>query len=760
MAWWGRWRRWRWRPRRWRRRRRRRVPRRRAQRPFRRRRTRRVRRRRWGRRRWRRGYRRRLRLRRRRRRKRRLILTQWHPTKVRRCRISGVLPMILCGAGRSSFNYGLHSDDFTRQKPNNQNPHGGGMSTVTFNLKVLFDQYERFMNKWSYSNDQLDLARYRGCKFTFYRHPEVDFLAQYDNVPPMKMDELTAPNTHPALLLQSKHRVKIYSWKTRPFGPKKVTVKIGPPKLFEDKWYSQSDLCKVSLVSWRLTACDFRFPFCSPQTDNPCVTFQVLGEQYYEVFGTSVLDVPTSYTTQITEFENWLYKKCTHYQTFATDTRLAPQKKASTNGNNTYNPSGTPESATWTQQNYSSFKPGNTDSNYGYCTYKVDDSTFQAIKNYRKQRFKWLTTYTGENHINSTFAKGKYEEYEYHLGWYSNIFIGNLRHNLAFRSAYIDITYNPTVDKGKGNIVWFQYLTKPTTELNRAQAKCLIEDLPLYCAFFGYEDYIQRTLGPYQDIETVGVVCFISPYTDPPCVRKETEKKNWGFVFYDTNFGNGKTPEGIGQVHPYWMQRWRVMAQFQKETQNRIARSGPFSYRDEIPSATLTANYKFYFNWGGDSIFPQIIKNPCPDTGLRPGGHREPRSVQVVSPLTMGPEFIFHRWDWRRGFYNPKALKRMLEKSDNDAESSTGPKVPRWFPALGDQEQESDYDSQETRSQSSQEEAAQEALQDVQETSVQQYLLKQFREQRLLGQQLRLLMLQLTKTQSNLHINPRVLGHA
>ncbi len=143
--------------------------------------------------------------------------------------------------------------------------------------------------------------------------------------------------------------------------------------------------------------------------------------------------------------------------------------------------------------------------------------------------------------------------------------------------------------------MWFQYLTKPTTELNRAQAKCLIEDLPLYCAFFGYEDYIQRTLGPYQDIETVGVICFISPYTEPPCIRQEQDKKDWGFVFYDTNFGNGKTPEGIGQVHPYWMQRWRVMAQFQKETQNRIARSGPFSYRDEIPSATLTANYKFYF---------------------------------------------------------------------------------------------------------------------------------------------------------------------
>nr|UGV43607.1 MAG: ORF1 [Torque teno virus] len=754
MAWWGRWRPWRWRRRRWRGRRRRRLRTRGARRPLRRRRTRRVRRRRWGRRRWRRGYRRRLRLRRRRRRRKKIVLTQWNPAKVRRCRISGVLPMILCGAGRSGFNYGLHSDDLTVQKPLNQNPHGGGMSTVTFSLKVLYDQYQRFLNKWSYPNNQLDLARYKGCKFTFYRHETTDFLVQYDNVPPMKMDEFTAPNTHPSLLLQAKHRRKIPSFKTRPFGKKTVTIKVGPPKLFEDKWYPQSDLCKVPLVSWRVTACDLRFPFCSPQTDNPCFTFQVLHEEYYNVLGTSVLDQPTTYSQQIEKFETWLYEKCTHYQTFATDTRLAPEKNTSPSGE-------TNSSLTWTQGDFTNFKK-HTDSNYGYCTYCPTSQLVTKIKNYRKKRFQWLTTPSPQNqcHINMTYSKGKYEQYEYHLGWYSNIFVGNLRHNLAFRPAYIDVTYNPIVDKGLGNHIWFQYLTKATTELVEAQAKCHIQDLPLYAMTFGYEDYLQRTLGPFQDVETVGIICFICPYTDPPCVNKNQGKNNWGYVFYDTNFGNGKTPEGLGQVHPYWMQRWRPVSQVQKETLNKISRSGPFSYRDEHPSVTLTANYKFYFNWGGDSIFPQIIKNPCPDNNLRPGGHREPRSVQVVSPLTMGPQYLFHSWDWRRGFFNPKTLKRMLEKPDDDAEYPTGPKIPRWVPALDNQGQESNFNSETEISESSEEEAAQEVLQEIQEAPLQQHLIQQYREQRRLGKQLKLVMLQLTKTQSNLHINPRVLGHA
>ncbi len=123
---------------------------------------------------------------------------------------------------------------------------------------------------------------------------------------------------------------------------------------------------------------------------------------------------------------------------------------------------------------------------------------------------------TNTCHINATFARGKIKQWEYHLGWFSNIFIGNLRHNLAFRPAYIDITYNPITDKGEGNIIWFQYLTKPTTQYIETQAKCSITNIPLYAAFYGYEDYLQRTLGPYQDVETLGIICVKCPYTDPP----------------------------------------------------------------------------------------------------------------------------------------------------------------------------------------------------------------------------------------------------
>lgn len=104
------------------------------------------------------------------------------------------------------------------------------MSTTTFSLEVLYDQYKRFMNTWSYPNDQLDLARYKGCKFSFYRHQDTDYIVQYDTVPPMQMDEYTSPNTHPAFLMQAKKKIIVYSFKTRPGGRKRVTVRVPPPQ--------------------------------------------------------------------------------------------------------------------------------------------------------------------------------------------------------------------------------------------------------------------------------------------------------------------------------------------------------------------------------------------------------------------------------------------------------------------------------------------------------------------------------------------------
>nr|UGV45239.1 MAG: ORF1 [Torque teno virus] len=750
MAWRWWWRR-RWKPRRrpawtkYRRRRWRRLRPRRLRRPARgRRRRRTVRRRRVRRLRRRRGWTRRRYLRRRKRRK--LVLTQWNPNTVRRCSIKGIIPLIMCGANTASFNYGMHSDDSTPQPER----FGGGMSTVTFSLYVLYDQYTRHMNRWSYPNDQLDLARYRGCSFRLYRHPTTDFIVQYDNNPPMKNTILSSPNTHPGMLMQQRHKILVPSWQTFPRGRKYVKVKIPPPKLFEDHWYTQPDLCKVPLVTLRSTAADFRHPFCSPQTNNPCTTFQVLRENYNEVLGLPFTVQGTQSNQLINNFTTWLYGSSVHYQTFQTEQMFRPRPK---------NPDGSINTEyqnllnTWTHNIYSK----QVDSNFGYASYNFSGEN----KNYATKIRQWywtnLTTMTATvPNIGPTYANTTTPEYEYHAGWFSPVFIGPNRHNIQFRTAYMDVTYNPINDKGQFNKVWFQYSTKPTTEFNSTQCKCVIENIPLWSALFGYGEYVESQLGPFQDHETVGLVIVQCPYTVPALYNKD--KPLMGYVFYDTNFGNGKLGNGSGQVPRYWQMRWYPILKRQKQVMNDICKTGPFSYRDELLQVDLASSYTFRFNWGGDLLYHQVIKDPCSSSGLAPSDSgRFKRDVQVVSPLTMGPRLLFHSFDQRRGFFTPGAIKRMHDEQIDVPDFTQKPKIPRIFPPVELRERaeaEEDSTSESPSLTSSQEREA-----EVQEKlPVQLQLRNQLRQQQQLRVHLQQLFLQLQKTKAHLHINPLFLA--
>nr|UPW35065.1 ORF1 [Torque teno virus 16] len=741
---WGWWRRRRWGARRWRRRRRRRRPvwRRRPRRPVRRRRRRQrtVRRRRGRYTRRRRGWGRRRTVRRRRRKK--LYLTQWNPPIVKHCFIKGALPLILCGSTRANMNYAMHCEDSTPQPE----PFGGGMSTVTFSLLVLYDQHERHLNRWSFPNDQLDLVRYKHVRFKFYRSKDTDFIVTYNIKPPMKMNETTSPNAHPGMAMQMKHKILIPSFQTRPGGRRYVSVKIGPPKLFEDKWYPQSDFCKVALVSLTATACDFRHPFCSPQTNNPCTTFQVLREQYNKVIG-----FPMKGEEAYTDFELWLYESGGHYQTFQTEAQFRVPA---------HTPWGSPNSNKDNWQQMWSGTDGiykkKTDSNFGYHSFQVKGKK-SKITARRDIYFKWETTFDkSTTHLNPTWQPGHFKQYEYHFGWFSPIFIGPNRYMTQFRPAYYDVTYNPFNDKGKGNMVWFQYLTKPDTEFDPIQCKCVLLDIPLWAAFFGYPDYIESQLGPFQDHETVGIVCFVCPYTQPPMYKPG--KVQSGYVFYDTNFGNGKMPSGLGQIPVFWQSRWRPYLKWQLQVMNDISKTGPFSYRDELKQAQLCAMYSFKFLFGGDLLYPQIIKNPCGDSGVPSSPSRQPRGVQVTNPLSMAPQFIFHKFDSRRGFYSSASLKRMLQQPKDDELYLKKPKFPRLLTALqGDQGQEDSFSSQETSEQSSQEEKEAEAPQT--QTQIQQQLRHQLKQQIQLRNQLQLVMFQLSRTQANLHLNPLSLAH-
>lgn len=133
--------------------------------------------------------------------------------------------MVICGHTRAGRNFAIHSEDFTSQIK----PHGGSFSTTTWSLKVLWDEHQKFMNRWSYPNTQLDLARYKGVTFWFYRDQKTDYIVQWSRNPPFKLNKYSSAMYHPGMMMQAKKKLVVPSFQTRPKGRKRYKVTIRPP---------------------------------------------------------------------------------------------------------------------------------------------------------------------------------------------------------------------------------------------------------------------------------------------------------------------------------------------------------------------------------------------------------------------------------------------------------------------------------------------------------------------------------------------------
>nr|UGV45592.1 MAG: ORF1 [Torque teno virus] len=752
-GWWRRrrrrWRRWRRRPwrRRWRTRRRR---------PARRRgRHRNVRRRRRGR--WRRRYRR-WKRKGRRRRKAKIIIRQWQPNYRRRCNIVGYLPILICGENTVSRNYATHSDD-----TNYPGPFGGGMTTDKFSLRILYDEYKRFMNYWTASNEDLDLCRYLGSTLYFFRHPEVDFIIKINTMPPFLDTAITAPSIHPGLMALDKRARWIPSLKNRPGKKHYIKIKVGAPKMFTDKWYPQTDLCDMTLLTVYATAADMQYPFGSPLTDTVVVNFQVLQSMYDTVI--SIL--PDQYQNRKTLL-NSIRNYIPFYNTTQTIAQLKPfiDAGAYTSGTTTttwsslLNPTKFTTTATTTYT-----YPGSTSTTVTFIT--ANDSWYRGtvykddIKNVPEKAAK-LYFETTKKLLGNTFH-GSDETLEYHAGLYSSIWLSAGRSYFETPGAYTDIKYNPFTDRGEGNMLWIDWLSKKNMEYDKVQSKCLVADLPLWAAAYGYLEFCSKSTGD-TNIHMNARLLIRSPFTDPQLIVHTNPNK--GFVPYSLNFGNGKMPGGSSNVPIRMRAKWYPTLFHQQEVLEALAQSGPFAYHSDIKKVSLGIKYRFKWIWGGNPVRQQVVRNPCKEP--HSSGNRVPRSIQIVDPKYNSPEVTIHAWDFRRGFFGPKAIQRMQQQPTATEFLSAGRKRPRRDTEVyqSDQEKEQkesslfppvkllrrvppweDSEQEQSGSQSSEEETA----------TLSQQLKQQLQQQRILGVKLRLLFNQIQKIQQNQDINPTLL---
>lgn len=681
----------------------------------------------------------------------------------------GYDPIIVCGINRTIFNYTTHSEDYTF----NNESFGGGLSTTQYTLRILFQEKLAQHNFWSASNEDLDLSRYLGASLIFFRHPTVDFLVRVRTSPPFEDTDMTAMTLHPGMMMLAKKTIKIPSLKTRPSRKHFIRIRVGAPKLFEDKWYPQNELCDVTLLTIQATTADFQFPFGSPLTNSVCCNFQILNSNYDNAH--SILnfsnEVTNKWHTSRQNCYKFLLEQYSYYNTKQVVAQLKygwnpnqnPKMPDVSNADSSKKPDQLTKSKVYSDYPhwdtlYGGLAYGNSSSNPGSASAKTDLKTqmLKANSFYTTAGKKLIDTFTPIQFSDNSTAQPT-NIFDYYTGMYCSIFLSSGRSNPEVKGSYTDISYNPLTDKGVGNMIWIDWLSKGDTVYDPNKSKCLLSDFPLWAMCYGYPDYCRKQTGDSAVYYNARVV-IRCPYTYPQLLKRND--KQFGFVVYSENFGLGRLPGGNPNPPTRMRLHWYPNMFHQTEVLECIAQSGPFAYHADERKTVLTLKYKFRWKWGGNPVFQQVLRDPCTGGAVAPHTSRHPRSIQVYDPKYQAPEYLFHKWDFRRGLFSTKGIKRVSEQPVHDEYFTGSGKRPKkdTNPSLQEEEQKESSrfrvpelrpwlpSSQETQSESEQEETA--------PKTIQEQLQEQLQQQQLMGIQLRNVCLQLTRVQAGHSLHP------
>nr|UHK07482.1 MAG: ORF1 [Torque teno midi virus] len=240
-----------------------------------------TRRRRYRKRRARRTFRRRRKTRRRhkvRRKRKTITIKQWQPDSIVNCKIKGYGTLVLGAEGKQCVCYTNVKQAWTPPKA----PGGGGFGAEQFSLGYLYSQYILRKNIWTKSNIAKDLVRYIRAKFTFYRHPETDFIVNYERQPPFTINEFTYAFCHPAQLLLQRHKFFVLSTATKPLGKPTKRKVIKPPKQMITKWFFQENFSDAPLVKLTAAAANFRYSELGCCNTNQIITAFSLNTEFFQ----------------------------------------------------------------------------------------------------------------------------------------------------------------------------------------------------------------------------------------------------------------------------------------------------------------------------------------------------------------------------------------------------------------------------------------------------------------------------------------------
>nr|UHM26491.1 MAG: ORF1 [Torque teno midi virus] len=214
-----------------------------------------------------------------RRKKPNIIVRQWQPDCIRKCKIKGLGILVLGAEGTQIDNFTITKFDYVPPKV----PWGGGSGLENITLEYLFEEYQFKNNIWTTSNIWKNLCRYLYCTLTFFRHPETDFVVAYSRQPPYIFNKYSIPSCHPQQLLLDKRKIIILSTASKPNGKYEKKYKIKPPKQMLSKWFFTKDFAGQTLLILKGSACQFRYSYLSKTNENMQCTIYSLNPKFFEL---------------------------------------------------------------------------------------------------------------------------------------------------------------------------------------------------------------------------------------------------------------------------------------------------------------------------------------------------------------------------------------------------------------------------------------------------------------------------------------------
>nr|UGV36899.1 MAG: ORF1 [TTV-like mini virus] len=550
-----------------------------------------------------------------------LHLKEWQPTRIRKLKITGIMPLYLTTHDRVSNNMEIYIDSIAPTHV----PSGGGFSIQQYTLNGFYELFTKGRCWWTQSTKDFPLIRYTGCKIDLYRSQNSDYIFNYVNCYPMRANMETYQSCQPTILQLTKNHKIVRCKKDNNLKKPYKRIKIHPPAQFQNKWLFQKDMAGIPLLMTRCCATSLDRWFLASNAQSTTIGFTSLNPETFLLHNfqrpptAGYIPRPGVYMFALTNgAHDWSQEKIGDIIYLGNSNHLQPgiTMRELKQGTDTFD-------TVWTKYFSSSDYWGNI-----------------FLAKYLKQEVRLVVS-----NLSPSQLKQHYSSFDTPIG----------KTNFTLRTIpnLIECRYNPLQDRGDQNEVFITSIVSDATPIQLPTDPSLkTENLPLWLAFMGFIDF-QKRQGTAQKVDVNYMVVFHTKYMSP---------KNLSWVIpIDNDFLNQHSEyHPDDEVTDYDRENWHPKTIFQYKTCNEIVACGPGIIKlPQNVSAEAHAKYTFYFKVGGCAADTKDIKNP-EDQPKFPTPINFIQSNSLQNPETPIENYLYS-FDWRRDILTPKAAERIAE---------------------------------------------------------------------------------------------------